>query len=99
MDVLFYYWSQGFVWDSSKAERNLAKHGIRFEQACPIFFDPFCILEDAGVDEEDRDAVIGATADRSMMFVIYVELEGNLIRIVSAREVEPAERRRYENSQ
>jgi uncharacterized DUF497 family protein len=30
-----------FEWDSNKSETNLRKHGIAFENACEVFFDPF----------------------------------------------------------
>jgi uncharacterized DUF497 family protein len=30
-----------FEWDSNKSETNLHKHGIAFENACEVFFDPF----------------------------------------------------------
>ena len=29
-----------FVWDSAKAESNHRKHGVRFEDAVQVFFDP-----------------------------------------------------------
>lgn len=29
-----------FVWDPAKAELNHRKHGIRFEDAVRVFFDP-----------------------------------------------------------
>jgi len=36
-----------FVWDEKKARNNLKSHGITFEEACEVFFDPFYRLEDA----------------------------------------------------
>ena len=30
-----------FIWDESKARKNLAKHELMFEQAVEVFFDPF----------------------------------------------------------
>ena len=29
-----------FVWDPAKAESNQRKHGVRFEDAVQVFFDP-----------------------------------------------------------
>jgi uncharacterized DUF497 family protein len=29
-----------FVWDERKAAANLAKHGVAFEEARTVFFDP-----------------------------------------------------------
>jgi uncharacterized DUF497 family protein len=51
-----------FEWDDRKARANLRKHKVSFEKACPVFFDPFIRVVDAGiVDGEPRDAVIGMT--------------------------------------
>ncbi|MGD1716737.1 BrnT family toxin [Dapis sp. BLCC M172] len=38
-----FYQRQGveFEWDSNKAQSNLEKHGISFEEATEAFFDPF----------------------------------------------------------
>ncbi|MEW6347957.1 MAG: BrnT family toxin [Thermodesulfobacteriota bacterium] len=30
-----------FQWDADKADRNLRAHGVTFEAACEVFFDPF----------------------------------------------------------
>jgi uncharacterized DUF497 family protein len=59
MDIVFLYQGQRFVWDSEKATVNLGKHGISFEKACEVFFDPFVILDDAGPADEEREAAIG----------------------------------------
>jgi len=41
-----------FVWDESKARKNLAKHEIMFEQATEVFFDPFFRVIDASPEDE-----------------------------------------------
>lgn len=30
-----------FTWDPKKAHSNLKKHGISFEEATTVFYDPF----------------------------------------------------------
>jgi uncharacterized protein len=53
-----------FEWNTDKATSNLQSHGISFEIACEVFFDPFLKVEDAGIVEgEPREAVIGRTVD------------------------------------
>jgi uncharacterized DUF497 family protein len=44
-----------FEWDVGKAKVNLRKHGVSFETACEVFFDPFVRLIDAGSEAETRD--------------------------------------------
>jgi hypothetical protein len=56
MEVFFLYQGQRFVWDSEKASRKISKHGVGFETACQVFFDPFVRVEDASVAEEKREA-------------------------------------------
>jgi uncharacterized DUF497 family protein len=63
MDEHFLYSGQHFRWDMEKALANFTKHGIRFEQACEVFFDPFFRLLDATADDESREAVLGLTED------------------------------------
>jgi uncharacterized DUF497 family protein len=55
-DVQFLYCGQQFVWNAEKASANLLKHGVSFETACQVFFDPLVCLQDASDDDEKRDA-------------------------------------------
>jgi uncharacterized DUF497 family protein len=86
-----------FEWNVEKAERNLKNHGISFQTACQVFFDPFLHVEDAGsVEEEKREAVLGLTLNWKFLYVVYV-MRDDTIRIISAREATAQERIRYEN--
>lgn len=86
-----------FEWDHAKATANVAKHGVTFELACEVFFDPFLRVVDAALPDESRDAVIGYTGSQSLLFVVYVVRHEEIIRIISARRATPAERRLYED--
>lgn len=97
MDVFFTFSGQRFRWDAEKALSNLAKHGIRFEQACEVFFDPFVCLVDATADEEPREAALGLAEDWTLLFVVHAVREAGVIRIISARPATRGERRVYEN--
>jgi len=97
MDIVFLYQGQRFVWDSEKATINLGKHGISFEKACEVFFDPFVILDDAGPTDEEREAAIGMNEDWDLLFVVHILREEDTIRIISARVATTAERRKYED--
>lgn len=86
-----------FEWDSEKAASNQTKHGISFESACEVFFDPmFFSVDEEVVDDELREHLIGMTLNWRILYVIY-EMRDDVVRIVSARHVEPHERRQYEN--
>jgi len=87
-----------FVWDRGKAESNLRKHGVSFETACEIFFDPFVrLLRSEAIGGEEREVTIGMTEDWSLLVVVYTFRE-EAIRVISARSATPAERNRYEDS-
>jgi uncharacterized protein len=44
---------KGFQWDPAKSEANLVKHGIDFEDAKEIFYEPIVILK-SDHNEESR---------------------------------------------
>jgi uncharacterized DUF497 family protein len=91
-----------FEWDEIKAASNLRKHGVTFEEAEAVFFDPHALFkQDRIVDGEARWKAIGATEDWVILAVAHVTYEeGNyeVIRIISARPVDHQEKSEYENA-
>jgi hypothetical protein len=84
-----------FEWDAVKAAANVVKHGVTFEQARKAFADPYAIdfADDRRYYGEERAVLFGMVDDRWLVIVYTVR--GNKVRIISAREAEPHERRRY----
>jgi uncharacterized protein len=98
MNVYFVLNGITFVWDDTKARINPANHdGITFQQAAEAFFDPFLVVVEASRNEEARDAVIGLDARWNLLYVVHIEREENVIRIISARKATRQERAEYEN--
>ncbi len=97
MDVYSTLDGQRFVWDGEKAASNASRHGVRFELAREVFLDQLARYEDASPEHEARQACIGVTADYRLLYVVHVVWEGDLLRLISARVAEAAERRRYEH--
>lgn len=88
-----------FVWNARKAVANKVKHeGITFEQAATVFFDPFFMLADASRNGEARDAIVGFDVTGKLLFVVHIELDGETIRIISARRATHEERQHHEHS-
>ncbi|MFO7635071.1 MAG: BrnT family toxin [Caldilinea sp.] len=86
-----------FEWDPQKVTTNLRKHGVSFSEAATVFDDPLSIAV-ADPDhsaEEDRFIIVGLSHQRRVLIVSFAE-RGDLIRIISARELTRAERRTYE---
>jgi uncharacterized DUF497 family protein len=84
-----------FEWDAAKAASNLLQHGVSFELACEIFFDPFVRVADATEPDEARDAALGHAESQALLFVVHVIRHEEVIRIISARHASPEERRTY----
>ena len=84
-----------FEWDDEKAAANLAKHGVNFEQARDAFDDPFAIdfVDDREDYGEHRLILVGVV--ESHLLVVAHTLRGDKVRIISAREAQPHERRLY----
>jgi uncharacterized DUF497 family protein len=86
-----------FEWDDQKAIENFANHGVTFGEATEVFYDPNAVeSEDAEHSfDEARFVIIGYSTSR-MLFVVFAERHGNVIRIVSARPPTASERKLYE---
>ena len=78
-----------------KAHKNVNKHGVRFEEAATVFGDPNFVLVDASGNDEARDAVIGFDVTDRLLFVIHIEFDDTVIRIISARRADPEEEQKY----
>jgi hypothetical protein len=85
-----------FEWDIEKAARNRLQHGVPFEIACEVFFDPFARWLDATASDEIRDAAIGRTVSQALLHVVHVIRHEETIRIISARHATAEECRSYE---
>jgi uncharacterized DUF497 family protein len=86
-----------FEWDPQKAARNLAKHGVPFEEAATAFGDPLGrIASDPrhSVDEE-RFVLLGFSRRQRLLAIMFAE-RAQAIRIISAGRATPRERRDYE---
>jgi uncharacterized protein len=93
MNVYFVLNGITFLWDDEKARINPRKHdGITFQQASEAFFDPFLVVVDASRNEEARDAVIGLDARWNLLYVVHIEREESVIRIISALDTPRRER-------
>jgi uncharacterized protein len=85
-----------FEWDPEKAESNLQKHGVSFQEAATVFGDSLSYTFDDPdhSDEEARFLTIGLTTTGKFLIVSHTDREGN-IRIISARELTKSERKFY----
>lgn len=88
-----------FEWNKEKAEINLKKHGVSFEEAETVFGDPMARIfddEDHSL-EEKRNGIVGYSTKNRLLIISFTERENDTIRIISARETTPKERRKHKN--
>lgn len=86
-----------FEWDDAKATANLRKHGVSFGEATEVFYDPNA-LQDFDPEHsvaEARFFIIGLSS-RRLLYVVYAELAGDAVRIISARKANNSGRKFYE---
>ncbi len=85
-------------WDNEKAESNLKKHGVSFEEAATIFYDENALLiaDPDHSEREDRFLLLGLSLRLRTLVVChcYRETE-DMVRIISARRANRSEQVEY----
>jgi uncharacterized DUF497 family protein len=86
-----------FEWNENKANENLKKHGVSFDEAKTVFNDPFSvtIYDPDHSSDEDRYIDIGLSSKGRLIVVSYLEKDDK-IRIISSRKATKKEKRDYE---
>jgi uncharacterized protein len=87
-----------FEWDQHKADSNLKKHGVSFQEATSVFADALSItIPDPDHSEsEARFLDLGFSHRNRLLVVCYTE-RGEIIRIINARQASRSEQKYYEN--
>lgn len=86
-----------FEWDNKKAESNLKKHQVSFEEGASIFGDTLAL------SFRDPDQSVGeiryltfGVSQNGILLVLSHTYRNNLVRIISVRRATRAERKIYE---
>ena len=87
-----------FQWNSDKANTNLQKHSVSFEEAVTIFGDSLAatIPDPDHSIGEFRMITTGQSRLQRILVVCHTEREGE-VRLISARLATRQERRSYES--
>jgi uncharacterized DUF497 family protein len=85
-----------FEWDPRKAEANLRKHGVSFDEAATVFGDPLAatVSDPDHSADEARSVTIGQSASQLLIVVVHAD-RGDVIRIISARRPTSGEQKKY----
>ena len=85
-----------FEWDEKKNIENIRKHRIDFNDVPDMFNHPMFVSLDTRKNYgEDRWIGIGLMKNGCVV-IVFVERDGDVIRIISARKAEKHERETYE---
>lgn len=86
-----------FEWVPGKARSNRRKHGVSFEEACSVFYDP---LAATGIDpnhpEGENRLITFGTSSRSRLLVVAHTEREEVIRTIGARMATRSEQHLYE---
>jgi uncharacterized DUF497 family protein len=89
-----------FAWDPAKAESNLAKHGVSFEEATSVFGDPLATTtSDPDHSTGEERFLTTGMSNRQRAVIVWHTDVGQAVRIIGAREATPRERRTYESGE
>ena len=88
----------GFEWDQYNAEKILQRHQVSPLECEETFFNrPLVIAEDVRHSEkENRFYALGHTSRGRTLFVVFT-VRKNLIRVISARDMNRKERKIYKS--
>jgi len=86
----------GFEWDEGNSEKNWILHQVSRSECEQLFFNnPLIIGDDEKHSrDEKRWFLLGQTDAKRLLFVVFT-LRGELIRVISARDMSKKERRFY----
>ena len=88
-----------FEWNKTKNAINKTKHGVTFEEAKTVFYDPdaLVIADIKHSSEEDRFIILGISEAIRMLVVCHCYKNGDTIRIISARKATKTESQQYKD--
>jgi uncharacterized DUF497 family protein len=86
-----------FEWSFLKAESNLQKHRVSFDEARTVFGDTFSrtIPDPDHSQDEQRFVTLGLSSQQRLLVVVHTDREDR-IRLISARRAIRTERLIYE---
>ena len=86
------------TWDPKKAQANIRKHGVSFEEAQYVFYDEYAIefYDDEHSEWEDRFLLLGLNSRLQLLLVCHCYREDEeTIQIISARKATQFESAQY----
>lgn len=86
-----------YEWDEVKAQLNIAKHGVSFDEAKSVFNDEcaLVVFDEEHSNDEERFLLLGQSIKERILLVVHCYKQGDIIRIISARKATKKEKKQY----
>ena len=86
-----------YEWDEVKAQLNIAKHGVSFDEAATVFCDEYglVVFDEDHSDDEERFYLLGMSRKDRILLVAHCYRSNDIIRIISARKATIREKAQY----
>lgn len=87
---------EGFQWDKGNLDKNWIRHKVTNSECEQVFFNkPLVVGDDPKHSQiEKRWYVLGRTDANRLLFIVFT-IRKNLIRVISARDMNKKERKVY----
>ena len=79
-----------YLWDESRPQTNLIKHGLDFADAAKVFAGPMALFEDGRKDYGEQRMIGIGLLETLVVLIVHVEADDS-IRIISMRKAESDE--------
>ena len=89
---------QGFQWDKGNSLKSWLKHRVTESEAEQVFFNEPLLLatDEKHSHDESRFRAMGYTDENKSLYIVFT-VRNNLIRVISARDMNKKERAIYED--
>lgn len=86
----------GFEWDEGNRDKNLINHQVSNSECEGLFFNQPLLVADSSqqLEVEKRYHALGKTNNERRIFIVFT-IRGELIRVISARDMSRKERKVY----
>ncbi|MBE0672993.1 MAG: BrnT family toxin [Anaerolineales bacterium] len=90
-----------FNWDAEKAEKNIEKHGVSFDEVVVIFKDRHALYFDdpQHSQKEIRETIVGWSNARKKVLTCFFTRSEDVVTIIGARIATHRESQLYDDSQ
>ena len=98
--MIMYNVMDGFEWDSWNKNKNWIKHKVTYRECEEVFFNsPRITYKDIKHSLlEKRHGILGKTDNKRLLHITFT-VRGNLVRVISARDMNKKEKIKYAKKQ